>query len=129
MADTFNFADETYKLDRYLSGLDWHAGTIERHPPIEHALRAAFAAGRASAAPSPAPEAPRVPEADALREALRDAIEAIERAEPNRHSPWCNGVHEGGCCEGEYLMSGFMARLRAALSVGETPDDEKEGGR
>ena len=63
-----------------------------------------------------------IAEVEKLEEALRDAIEAIERAEPNRHSPWCNGVHEGGCCEGEYLMSGFMARLRAALSVGETPE-------
>lgn len=41
--------DETAKLDRYLSGLDWHAGISSRHPPIRAALKAAFEAGAAAA--------------------------------------------------------------------------------
>ena len=50
--------------------------------------------------------------ADVLKKKLDSAIEAIDRAEPNLHSPWCNGVHEGGACEGDYMMWRFMEDLR-----------------
>ena len=49
------------------------------------------------------------------------AIEAIDRAEPNRHSPWCTGVHDGGACEGEAMMLPFVERLRAIAERGGSP--------
>jgi hypothetical protein len=49
-------------------------------------------------------------------------LEAVDRAEPMKHSPWCNGVHEGSACEGDYLMATFIAEARQALA---TPDEGK----
>jgi hypothetical protein len=47
-----------------------------------------------------------------LRSALGDALECIDQAVSDKHSPWCNDVHEAGCCEGDYLMGPFMKHLR-----------------
>ncbi len=72
-------------------------------------------------------EASRPPRRGALQEALQRAIEAIEHAEPNLHSPWCNGVHEGTACEGDHMMVGFLNYLRGALATSASVPDHGIG--
>jgi chromosome segregation ATPase len=66
-------------------------------------------------------------EVERLRGWMERLIEAVDRAEPRKHSPWCNDVHEGGACEGDYLMARFMEEARAALGPSGA-DDAKGGG-
>lgn len=35
-------------------------------------------------------------------ENFKSALFLIKEAMPMKHSPWCNGIHEQGHCEGEY---------------------------
>lgn len=56
-----------------------------------------------------------------MRDGLLLAIEAIDRATHGCHSPWCNGVHEGTACEGDYLMARLMERLHVLAAGKEEP--------
>jgi hypothetical protein len=55
-----------------------------------------------------------------------DLLEACDRAVSDQHSPWCNGVHEQGVCEGDYLMNRFLAEKCAALARTEGRDPSPE---
>lgn len=60
-----------------------------------------------------------------LEELAANLLDACDRAEPNQHSPWCNGVHEQGHCEGEFLMDRFLRDARALASPSETRPEPK----
>lgn len=65
---------------------------------------------------------PLVQERDALRLALRRMVELVDHAESKvPHSPWCNGVHEGSSCEGDYLSARLIEECRALASPESQP--------
>jgi hypothetical protein len=33
------------------------------------------------------------------------------------HSPWCNGVHEGSACEGDYQFAQALEEIEKVLTV------------
>jgi hypothetical protein len=55
-------------------------------------------------------------EIDRLRKLVALALREMENAEPNKHSPWCNGVHaDNGTCEGEIMHARVEEQIRRAV--------------
>jgi hypothetical protein len=46
---------------------------------------------------------------------LKECFLIAEEAVSDKHSPWCNGIHEGGMCEGDVLATRAFAEIEKTI--------------